>query len=801
MSSRAREHIWAVALMMLFALVYLWPVFIGGKVLSPNSVLFLFAPWRYVAPSDFQHTWNPVLSDIPANEYPWGVFARELIHKGVFPAWNPYAYSGTPFFANAQTGILSAFNVPLWVLPLNYGIALSAWVKLWLAGFGAYLLTRELKLGFWPGMLAGFSFLLCAFNVVWLAHGTLVGTAAMMPWAFWLGERIVLYRRLGDTVWLAVVTAVAIAAGHPETAIQALGAAFLYIAIRLLTVSGQQARERLRGLMLAVAGLTMGVLLSAVELLPVLSAGLGTPGAAFRTGGTGTLPGSVLKTALFPAWWELRTLPLPGPLNYNERTFYVGAAALILACAALVRRGRWREKLPLAILAVLGVTIAFGFPVTHWIGSDVPPLNRTTTSRMLLWFELAVPILSAFGLQALIDAPRRQRAVWFAVVGALMAAVAATIVVHPSLHELRTTINHLRTGRSYIDPKIIALTSVGWWVIFLTLVGAVLVLLRYTGRTRWAAAGIVLVVAVDLLHFSHGYQPMLSPKEASPPSTPAVVYLQRHSGAGRVVGLGATLDEDYDMVYGLRDVRGYDAPQPSYRNVHLWQLANPTQMAVGQFQVPALTPVGLKVMSLLGVRYLVADPSEVPILALQRSVVYLGPDAVIYANPSSAPRAIVARRVIAVAGEQAALATVASHGFDPSTDVIIEGDQVGAGRLPAVSAGGTVRVISEHDSTVTLSAQLQQADLVMLDDVMASGWTVTVDGHARTPLRVDDVLRGVNVPAGTHVITWSYHVPGLLLGAILSGLAALLLMVASGLAIRRRCSMASRQLDPADQTV
>jgi Bacterial membrane protein YfhO len=772
--------------MMLFALVYLWPALLGGKILSPNSVLFALAPWRNVAPADFQHTWNPLLTDIPAAYYPWNVFARNLIHAGVFPAWNPDAYSGTPFFANAQTGILSVLNLPLWVLSLNYGIAVSAWLKLWLGGLGVYLLVRELRLGFWPGMLAGASFLLCAFNVAWITYETLPATAAMMPWALWLGERIVLRRRLGDAVWLAVVTAVAITAGQPEIAVQVLIAASLYIALRLLTIQGQRSRERIEGIVLAMAGLTFGVLLSAIVLFPVLQAGLGTPGAAYRTGGTFLIPWSALKTALFPGWWSTRTLPLAGPVNFNVRTFYVGAAALILACTGLISRGRWREKLPLVTLAVIGIAIAFGVPGVRWVGSNVPPLNRTKPAYILLWFELAVPILGAFGLDALMEAPRRQLAVWTVLIVAVAAAVVAVVSVGPSLHELRTTINHLRTGRSYTDPKIIALTSIGWWVIFTMLVAGVLVLMRFTGRTHWIGVAMVLIVAVDLLHFSHGYQPMLSPKESSPPRTPAVAYLQRHSGSTRIVGLGPTLDEDYDMVYGLRDARGYDPPQPSYRYLRLWQLANPTQIAVDPFQVGVPTPVGLRVMSLLGVRYLVEDPSEAPVVALRKSVVYRGSDAVIYENPSSVPPAVIAHRIIAVSGEHAALVRVASKNFDPSTEVIVEGNQVGAREVPAASAGGTVSVMSESNSTVSLVAHLRQAGVVMLDDAIASGWTVTVDGQTRPALRVDDVMRGVNVSAGRHIIVWRYSVPRFRLGAIVSGLSALILLLVGGLATRRR---------------
>jgi Bacterial membrane protein YfhO len=784
MTARSREHLWALALIMFVALVYLWPVLIAGKVLSPNSVLFLFAPWRYVAPADFEHTWNPVLSDIPTAYYPWNVFARTLIHTGTFPAWNPYAYSGTPFFANSQTGILSPFNLPLWILPLNYGIAVASWIKLCLGGMGAYLLARELKLAFWPGMLAGISFMLCAFNIVWITYETLPGAAAMMPWAFFLGERIVRRRHLGDALWLAVVTAVAILAGHPETAVQVLVAAFLYVVFRLLVSSSLGGVDRLRTIVLVVMGMSLGALLSAVVLLPVLRAGLGTPGAAFRTGGTSNLPWSAIKTAMFPYWWEIRTLPLPGPANFNERTLYVGAATLVLACAALVSRGNWRSKLPLGILAVMGVAISFGLPVAHWIGSHVWPLNRTTTSRMLLWFELAVPVLSAYGLQSLMDTPRRQRAPWIFLIVAGVAVAIAVVTIDPSLHELRTTINHLRTGRDYADPKVIALSAIGWWVIFSVLIAAVLIVLRVTGRVRWAAPAIVLLVAVDLLHFSHGYQPMLSAKKSSLPVTPAIAYLQKQSNDRRIVGFGNTLANDYDMVYGLRDVRGYDPPQPSYRYLRLWQLANPAQIAVEPFQVNTMTATGLKVMSLLGVHYLIEDPSEAPVTILQNSVVYRGPDAIIYANRSGIPRALVAHRVTLVGSERAAVAAVASSGFDPSTDVIVESNQPRVTHLPTTSTGGTVRVISEGDSHVSLAANLKQASVIMLDDAMATGWAVTVDGRTAYPLRVDDVLRGVSVPAGAHVIMWRYRVPGLRLGAILSGVAALVLLICCGLVLR-----------------
>ncbi len=98
--------------------------------------------------------------------------------------------SGTPYFANSQNGLTSVFNIPLWILPLNYALGLVAWIKLSFGAFGTYLLVRELRLGFWPGVLAGVSYALCAFNVTWLGHQTLVATAVCLPWLVLMMERV-----------------------------------------------------------------------------------------------------------------------------------------------------------------------------------------------------------------------------------------------------------------------------------------------------------------------------------------------------------------------------------------------------------------------------------------------------------------------------------------------------------------------------------------------------------------------------------------------------------------------------------
>ncbi len=82
---------------------------------------------------------------------------------------------------------------------------------------------------------------------------------------------------------------------------------------------------------------------------------------------------------------------------------------------------------------------------------------------------------------------------------------------------------------------------------------------------------------------------------------------------------------------------------------------------------------------------------------------------------------------------------------------------------------------------------MTRGGLVVLDDAWAHGWSVEVDGHHAQPLEVDDVMRGVDVPAGDHTVVWHYEVPGLKLGGLISLLSLLvILFLAVKLSIARR---------------
>ncbi|MFL5818258.1 MAG: YfhO family protein [Conexibacter sp.] len=789
----AHEHRSAALLLALVVLAYLWPVLLAGRVLTPTALLYAETMWHAVAPAGVERWINPDLGDVVYGYYPWDVLARELIHAGTFPAWNPHAFGGTPLWANSQVAWLSPFSLPLWILPLNYGLGVAAALKLWCAGFGTYLLGRELRLGFWPAILAGVAFALCSFNVVWLSYGVFVSVSAVLPWTLWLIERIVRRGHAIDGAWLAAIVGIAFTGGHPGTQVHLVGAAALYVLVRTATHGGVGPRERGVRLTVIGAAIVLGVALAAVVLLPAELASHQTVGADAREHGAAIFPSShmpagVARSVLFPEWWGRPSEGVslgPQTAFYRERTFYAGAITVALALLALLTPGAWRRKAPFAALAVLGLAIALRTPGLYDAVVRLPGFDRVQNARIQLWFQLAFSVLAAFGLQSVLDARGRIGRAWIAPAAILLAAVAAIAAVGPSAGAWPNAFEHmLSRGRTSVADTL-GLASALWVLAFAAiLIGLVVCLRRRPSQRAPIAMLIALVVTLDLLHAAHGYQPMPPAATAVPPRTQAIAFLQRHRDAGRMTGI-EMVGADWTTVYGLHDVVGFDAPQPTFRQGRILQMTIPSPEASGG-GLP-FDPRSQRILGMLGVRYLLFPPGvNASIDGLTPA--YEGSEATIFENQAAAPRAFVPSTVRPVTGAREEFATIEEASFDPRREATARLDEID-GRPPPTHGRGSAHVVTDTDASVTMSTTLAHRGLVVLGDTWGPGWSVKVDGRPSQALQANAVLRGVIAPAGTHEIVWRYRVPGLRLGAAVSGAALIALVAWAALAIagpRRR---------------
>nr|MBA3300800.1 hypothetical protein [Thermoleophilaceae bacterium] len=584
MSLRGSALVLGAAVLALF-----WPVLIGGEVLFAGAE-------------------NPVISDVGQVIHPWLEFGRTAIRAGELPAWNPYSLSGTPFFANAQAAVLGPFNLPVWLLPFDLGTAVSAALKVWVAGMGACVLVRALGLGPWPGLVAGGAYGFLPFGIVWLQfpHSSVW---AFLPWMLWAGERVVQEGRARDAGWLALFSAAAFLGGHPESAVHVACVLGLYGIIRLLQRGALERRERLRRFGLIALGGSAGAMLAGAALLPIL---LNLKDAAWVEGrasqGQFHLPLESWRTFFFPDWWGRPTgTQLPAPANYNEGTIYPGAVALVLAGIGALA-APWRRTLPWLVLALIGLSAALGLPPVFQFLKSVPPFDVATNTRLIWLLGLAVAVLAAFGTERLLAGERPSKRVLALAGGAVAFGAIALLGLTPSIDELRLLGNHFRTGADY--PEVIRLTTVVWWLLPVAGVLAVVLLRRRLGAT--AAAVIVLgLLALDLGHFAWGYNPYAG--DMAETGDPKL-------GSDRV--LVEALPPDGQMDLRLRDARGYDPPLPRLRYHRLWKRAVPDQALAA--------PVGIGAP---------ADPADARLLRLLAVRTFIAPDGETTRDPAAASRA------------------------------------------------------------------------------------------------------------------------------------------------------------------
>jgi hypothetical protein len=156
---------------------------------------------------------------------------------------------------------------------------------------------------------------------------------------------------------------------------------------------------------------------------------------------------------------------------------------------------------------------------------------------------------------------------------------------------------------------------------------------------------------------------------------------------------------------------------------------------------------------------------------------------VLWALRRTQPRAYAVRRVESFANDIAALTAMVDPRWDPSA-IAVTTEPAIAGDYPG-STSCVLRWRDDAPDHQALDATASSPAFVVIADAWDRGWSATVDGAAVRLARVDHLLRGITVGAGTHRIALAYRPPGwtagLVTGRITFALVLVLLVVAFAL--------------------
>ena len=359
----------------------------------PFAVLALAVLVFYWSPvTDLQTTphWDAIDVHYSLQRY----FADE-IRTGSLPLWADYAFSGFPFLADPQPGQWYPLNWPFFLLGITPKvIQLEIALHCLLAAIGVFLLARR-----WLtrdiAILVGF---LYAFSGFFAGHASHVGMFQSAAWLPWILLAVHIAMETGAIRAMAaggVAAGVMFLAGHFQTALYALLAAFLYAIALLAMRTGTWQRAAA-----ALGSIAAGVLtIGAISWLPgsVLVGESIRLGMNFSKGTNAPLAPGALATLFWPNALGAISGGYHGPDDITQFYFYAGIALLPLAIAGLLAH---RIRSIALILAIPALWYALG-PAAglYTVFSKLPGLS-SVRAPVHAWFVVALVLALLAGAGA-----------------------------------------------------------------------------------------------------------------------------------------------------------------------------------------------------------------------------------------------------------------------------------------------------------------------------------------------------------------------------------------------------------------
>jgi hypothetical protein len=713
--------------------------------------------------------WWPLLGgggfiggDVYSYYLPQKVVYAERLRDAELPLWNDRAGHGYPIIGESQTGAFYPFNALHYRLfSVNAAYNGNHLLHYVLAFVFTWMYARAIGLSVWSSALSAMAFVYAWFPSRCCWEWAILG-GAWMPAAFWCVEEFLHTSRGRFLIGLTIVLSLQLLAGHFNLAFLTILALVPYAAVRVFFsgAGGPQASFRARALrvVLPLAAVACAFGVAAAQLAPTWElkqvSQRVAPGPDHRLE-QGSIPFWYWSQAVRPWYWysvatdrdaALRAseATLGAPTNQVEAQLYFGLIPLILALAEICSAIRTRDRvsliwIALAVLFLLYTPGWFLGVTRHLPGFDF----FQDPGRYGVITTLGVAVLAGKSLDRL----RSTGALWlslamlFGFVGAMWTALTLT-----------SQAEDLAASTGAFDPFVLgSLTISSEFVSGLMVVGLVTLVLAIIGqylsrtpeRRQLATIGrgvfticALAVTALDLWLVSRvvTYSRMV----ADPPinhlhDSPVRKLLAERGGTARVyapyANLGTLLDAAATPVYLTFGPAAYGDPK----------LTMPSGDATKGQQVDWMRRAGVThVLSF-------ESPEH---LGYPARLIWSGFDPLL--NPAM------------------------GRYNEPFYLSELEGSR---GRISweHPDAERSAKITEFRSNRVAVQTESKSAGRLILTDLMYPGWQVTLDGTPADALTVDGMFRGVDVPAGTHSVVWSYHPRSFYWGLAISVMTVLLL--------------------------
>ena len=746
-----------IAWIVIAAVALLTPALAHGTSLGPYDWLA-----RYGLAKQPSVVIHDIHGDQILQMIPWTQLAWTQVHHAQLPLWNPYTALGMPLAFNWQSATFSLPSLAGYLVPLRLAFTAQVLTTLVVAGSGAFVLGRLMRMSVLAATFAGTVFELSGAFVFWL--GWPIGS--VLSWGGWLFAAVLLIirgnRRVPSVAFFAVALAFAVYGGQPDALTLLIVSVFIFavtlLVLRVPKLGGSG--PILKPLFdLAVAGVA-GLALAAPLALP----GYQVAGAAIRT-----FEGSTFGRQVAWPYQDLGHLAFEGVngLATDLSPIYLGVIVVVLAVTGAWFKRRESAVIALIVVAVVVGVIAFVQPVENFLHL-IPGLQAVRWYRSVVLMVLSVSVLAGLGIDLLVRSFRVRSVRRWLGVSFLLATLALLVMWAVGYHKL--------------DRPEAWARSLGFrWslvelVIGLIGVGVLAYLARKTKPGDLRADTIARVVGVFFLVGATAFlvasgEPLWHSSSSYGTATPAEATLQRAVGTS-LVGLGSKkcflapgigVHPNANVLLDVRELAAYDPMLPR-AYFESWTAVSGKKIDTAGYPFISTYCPGISTVALArvyGVGY-VLEPHKVK-----------GPKGAIF------DRRIGNERLYRI----------------PDTGEATLSPIPSSGRLPAITAPGTVLPVIHPDPAawklVTDGAGGPQVLRLRLTDV--PGWHASIDGRPLPLTTFAGVMLQARVPPGRHTIELHYWPATFTSGIVLAAIAAVGLVVAlvvDGLRRRRASTSA-----------
>ncbi|MFH1757662.1 MAG: YfhO family protein [Pseudomonadota bacterium] len=731
--------------------------------------------------------------------------------------WNPYQFSGHPFFANPQYAILYPLNGLFFLLPFDVAFNAIIILHFFLGGFFTYLLLRDLKASSTGSIISGLIFMLSGYLLSVHSLLTILLSVIWTPLIMMFFRRSLVSRRFKDAFLTAIFITLSFLGGGIEI-VYGNFFVLLFMVIFPLQVDSPPEKEqnqaetpcrRIGGGVRTLGIVTLiFLILSAIQLLPFLELfhhSIRGSGISYNEATVWSFaPKDLLLFFLPDAYGYFLDMKKYWTVQCWLKTLYTGGLPFILSFLFFLW-GKNRKLFLALMLFSFFLSLGHYNPFYFWVYKYAPFFDGIRYPVKFLYiFILVLSISAGLGFEKLSALPKDREKKSLKNLFVVFSLVSCFFLLFFiwGHKEIETFLKAIGIDFPHFNQLSINLYHAKRFLFYSAIFFLVLRVGQEWRWKRWIKVLLIFFLSADLFGNMGFYG-----KEKSFDffqKTGILEMIAADKGPFRVFATRKTISMDtpiflpggtpldlvkakhlptMNLLHGVHDLWGIDV-------IRLKRVDDLYRAFTG---APSLSATNL--VDLYSVKYVISvTPLEGdPRFELMDSGMGGSPGGKedfseytvkLYRHKNPLPRGWLVKNV-KVMDSKAILAAIIDKNFHPAREALLEEEPEllrsatapPSGQNPPLSSQSNakdqmlfnkVELISESNNRLRLQVKTTENALLVLSDTYSPGWKALVNGTEKKIYRVNYTFRALSLAPGTYSVEFIYDPLSVKLGALIT---------------------------------